>query len=69
MLLSCIAAALVFLAAAGVSDVPVWLMASTIAFWAAIMGTLVWQRWFANRPAFEAFKPVPLARRLDPPAL
>ena len=69
MLVSCVAAALVFLAAAGVSHVPVWALVLSLGCWASLVFTLLWQS-HARAPAFDEIKPrLPLSPRSGPPAL
>lgn len=50
LLVSCAVTPLVFVAAAGLADVPVWLMVLSLTFWAAVVGVSVWQNHFGLRP-------------------
>lgn len=69
LLISCVVSPLVFLAAAGLSDVPAWLLVLSLAAWAAVVGALVWQTHFGTRPFDEIKQPLPWSRRSGPPVL
>jgi hypothetical protein len=71
LLVSCAVTPLVFVAAAGLADVPVWLMTLSLAFWAAVVGALVWQNHFSLRPQpfAEVKQPLRWSHRSGPRGL
>jgi hypothetical protein len=57
LLVTCAVSPLVFLAAAGLAHVPVWLLVLALAIWAVPVGFLVWQSMGARLQPLDEIKP------------
>jgi hypothetical protein len=61
LLVSCVVLPLVFVAAAGLAHVPIWLLVLSLGIWAVPVGTLVRQSFGTRLQPFDGIKP-PLSR-------